>query len=116
MIDGFKIDVAAEELVAHLERRVAYHRARTGECESRLRRLQALEPAASDDDDDYDFCASSRVHGVERRMARHRNREVFLMFARTHLVATEVYRLSEGDLRLLEWLPADEPDAAMARF
>ena len=108
MIDGFRLDVTTEELVAHLDRRVAYHRGLTEECTSRLRQLEALEEGAFDDDDHFDTCNSSRIQGVERRMARHRNREAFLQFARMHVVATEVYRLSENDLRLLEWLPADD--------
>jgi len=57
----------------------------------------------------FEMCASSRVHGLERLMARHRSREVFLTFAREHLSAREIYRLTEDDLRLLEWLPAEEP-------
>jgi len=45
MIDGFRVDVTAEELAAHLEGRIAYHRERTAECESKLRRLAAIDSA-----------------------------------------------------------------------
>jgi hypothetical protein len=38
------------------------------------------------------------------------------MFARNHVVATEIYRLSEEDLRLLEWLPVEEPGMVVTRF
>ena len=39
MIDGFKIDVTADELVAHLDRRINHHHERAQECETRLQRL-----------------------------------------------------------------------------
>jgi hypothetical protein len=61
----------------------------------------------------FDICGTSRVHGLERRLARHRNREAFLAFAREHIAAREIYRLSEADLRLLEWLPAEDPGAVL---
>ena len=116
MIDGFRVDVTAEELVVHLDDRVRHHRERTEECEAKLRQLQALEPGPHDEEEVFDMCASTRVHGFERMVARHRSREVFLMFARNHVVGTEIYRLSETDLRLLEWLPVEEPNMVVTRF
>jgi hypothetical protein len=56
------------------------------------------------------MCGTSRIDGLERLIAKHRNREVFLMFARNHIVANEVYRL------LLEWLPVDEFIGMAGRF
>jgi hypothetical protein len=116
MIEGFRVDVTAEELVAHLDGRVQHHRERTQDCESKVRQLQALEPGPQDEEEVFDMCASSRLHGLERMLTRHRSRELFLMFARNHIVATEIYRLSEADLRLLEWLPVEEPNMVMTRF
>jgi hypothetical protein len=116
MIEGFRVDVTAEELVTHLDQRVQHHRERTEECESKLRQLQALEPAPHEEEEVFEMCAASRLHGVERMVARHRSREVFLMFARNHVVGTEIYRLSEADLRLLEWLPVEEPSMMVTRL
>jgi hypothetical protein len=117
MIEGFRVDVTAEQLIAHLDMRVQHHRERTAECETKLRQLQALEPGPHDEEEVFDMCASSRVHGLERMAARHRSREIFLMFARNHIVGTEIYRLTETDLRLLEWLPViDEPNMMVTRF
>jgi hypothetical protein len=117
MIDGFRLDVTAEELAMHLDERIGHHRAKSEECAAKLRRLQALdaEPAEADEEM-FDMCTSSRVHGVERMLTRHRSREAFLVFAREHIVTREIYRLSEDDLRLLEWLPAEEPGMVMARI
>ena len=39
---------------------------------------------------------------------RHRRRELFLIFARDHVVASEIYRLTEKDLRALEWMPMED--------
>jgi hypothetical protein len=117
MIDGFRVDVTAEELAAHLDERIHHHQARAEECAATVRRLEALdaEPAEADEEM-FDMCASSRVNGLERMLARHRNRGAFLAFAREHIVTREIYRLSEDDLRLLEWLPAEEPGMVMARI
>jgi hypothetical protein len=117
MIDGFKVDVTAEELAMHLENRIHHHHAREEECAAKLRRLEALDSELTEPDEDMcEMCASSRVQGVERMLARHRNRGAFLAFAREHIVAREIYRLSEDDLRLLEWLPAEEPGVVMTRI
>ena len=116
MIEGFRVDVTAEDLVTHLDVRVRYHHDRTQECEAKLRTLEAIEPHGGEEEEPFDMCASSRMHGLERMAARHRSREVFLMFARNHIVATEIYRLSEEDLRLLEWLPVEEPGMVVTRF
>jgi hypothetical protein len=117
MIEGFRVDVTADELVAHLDGRVRHHRERTQECESKLRQLQALDGATADEEEEmFEMCASSRAHGLERMAARHRSREAFLLFARNHVLGTEIYRLSEEDLRLLEWLPVEEPGMMVARI
>ena len=48
------------------------------------------------------------MHDLERRAARHRRRELFLIFARDHIVANDIYRLTEKDLRALEWMPLED--------
>jgi hypothetical protein len=117
MIDGFKVDVTAEELAAHLEERIQHHRTREEECTAKLRRLEAVDDETTEPEEEmFDMCASSRVHGLERVLARHRSRAAFLTFAREHVVAREIYRLSEEDLRLVEWLPAEEPGMVMTRI
>jgi hypothetical protein len=116
MIDGFRVDVTAEELAAHLDERVHHHHAREEECAAKLRRLEEIDDDSTEEDEMFEMCASSRVHGLERMLARHRNRGAFLAFAREHVVAREIYRLSEDDLRLLEWLPTEDPGMVMARL
>ena len=116
MIEGFRIDVTAEEMGRHLDERIEYHRGRAQDCEMKVQKLKALTPAADDEEDILEMCGSSRLHGLERMAARHRSRELFLIFARNHIVGSEIYRLSDGDLQLLEWLPAEEGGMVMGRF
>jgi hypothetical protein len=37
MIDGFRVDVTAEELAAHLDERIHHHQARAEECAATVR-------------------------------------------------------------------------------
>jgi hypothetical protein len=116
MIDGFKVDVTADELRQHLEARIRYHRSRADECHSKLQRLQTLDAHIDEEEEVFDMCGASRMHSLERMAGRHESREAFLTFARNHIVATEIYRLSEADMRLLEWLPVDDGMAVVGRF
>jgi hypothetical protein len=116
MIDGFRIEVTADEVGRHLETRIGYHHGRVQECEAKLTRLRALDGSLEDEEEGFEMCASSRVHGLERMSARHRAREVFLIFARNHIVANEIYRLSDVDLQVLEWLPGEESGVMVGRF
>jgi len=116
MIEGFRIDVTADELVAHLDGRIVHHHDRAQECETKLLRLQALAPTADEEEEAFEMSGASQLHGLERMATRHRNREMFLMFARNHVASNEIYRLSEHDLRLLEWLPLDDNNMIVGRF
>ena len=116
MIDGFRIDVTADEMGRHLDARIEYHHGRAQECEAKLTKLRALDTSGDEEEDMFEVCGSSRLHGLERMATRHRARELFLIFARNHIVANEIYRLTDGDLQLLEWLPGEESGVTMGRF
>lgn len=110
MIDGFRVEVTSDEIVQHLERRIRHHRDIAAECTAKAQRIESLE--SSDDCDDEDEELGMMWPGyqdeLQRRAARHRNREAMLIFFRDRVVANEIYRLAERDLRSLEWLPADD--------
>lgn len=110
MIDGIRIDLTAEELVRHLDERIRHHHERAADCDTRAQRVANVETPANDDDDDEPMvaCWPSVIHDLERRAARHRSREALLVFLRNHVVANEIYRLSERDLKSVELLPIDE--------
>ena len=109
MIDGFRIDVPADELARHLDERIRHHHDRGAECESRARRFDDLDSSTGDDEDGDQLigCLPGVAHDLERRAARHRQREALLMFLRNHIVTHEIYRLSEADLKSLELLPIE---------
>jgi hypothetical protein len=111
VIDGFKVEVTSDEIVQHLEQRIRHHRDIAAECVAKAKRLESLEPP-EDDEDDEDAELGMMWPGyqeeLQRRAARHRNREAMLSFFRDRVVANEIYRLAERDLRSLEWLPADD--------
>jgi hypothetical protein len=106
MIEGLKLDVRAEELVAKLDERVAMHRAKAEAYGAQLRRLGDIGP----DPEDEDVVAELRGrgsprHSLERKHHEHTERVALLTFLRDHLVGGEVYRLSDEDLRFAELLP-----------
>jgi hypothetical protein len=105
VIEGFKIDMTAEEILGHLETRIQGHRDRAARCDARRLRLEgATEPIGPNDDEDQQLamCWPGYVEELERRVERHRRDEAALAFLRDHVVAHEIYRLGESDLRFLE--------------
>jgi hypothetical protein len=111
MIDGFRIDVTADELVRHLDQRVRHHREQAQKCARKAKRYEDLDPDPSTDGED-DGETGAWWPGVgeelERRAARHRTRELHFAFLRDRVAMHEIYRLDLGDLRSLEWLPVEE--------
>jgi len=111
VIDGFRIDVTAEELLRHLDARIQTHRDAAARCESKRIRLEAAESSgrqpgdAEDEEENLALCWPGFMGDLERRAERHKSHEAALVFLRDHLVAHEIYRLDESDLRLLELWP-----------
>lgn len=109
MIEGFRVEVTAEELVRHLDERIHHHHELAAECESKAKRLEALQQVAEEDDDAaLGFCGPSYRHALAEKATRHRSRELLMTFLRNHVVVNEIYRLTEQDLRSVEWLPTEE--------
>jgi hypothetical protein len=109
VIDGFRVEVTSDEIVRHLEHRIRHHRDIAAECVARAKRLESLEPPEDDEDEDEELGMwPGYQEELQRRAARHRQREAMLIFFRDRVAANEIYRLAERDLRSLEWLPADD--------
>ena len=73
---------------------------------AQIRRLGDIGP----DPEDNDVVAELRGggsprHSLERKHHQHKERAALLTFLRDHLVAGEVYRLDQEDLRFAELLP-----------
>ena len=108
MIDGFRIEVPADELARHLDERIRHHHERATDLERRAKELEALAGKVEDDDDEESmFGCWPGAHELDRKTTRHREREALLIFLRNHLATGEIYRLAEHDLRSLELFPAE---------
>jgi hypothetical protein len=107
VIDGFRIELTADELVQHLDARIAHHRAAASECETKRIRFEAVGSLAEDEESEVPFFGAWPGYGaeLERRVDGHKRKEATLRFLRNHVIAREIYRLSEDDLRLLEFWP-----------
>jgi hypothetical protein len=109
MVEGFRIEITAEEVIRHLDTRIQHHHDRAVECEAKVRRLETLDEETTDGDEDDALpdCWPGRAEELAQRAARHRRREVCLIFFRDHITPGEIYRLSDDDLRTLEWVPVE---------
>jgi hypothetical protein len=107
MIEGFRIEVTADELGRHLDERITHHHERAADYERRAKELEALTGSPLDDDDEGMMRCWGIDDQMERKATRHRDREALLVYLRNHLVAGEVYRLTEADLRSLELFPVE---------
>ena len=81
MIEGLKLDVRAEELVARLDERAAAHQAKVDAYSAQLRRLGDLGPDPEDDDAVAELRGhGSPRHSLERKHQQHSERVVLLTF------------------------------------
>lgn len=72
MIQGVRIDVKGEELLAQIGARITHHQSK------------------------------AQAHKQVRRKREHEELAAALTFVRDHLVPDETYRLDDGDLHLLD--------------
>ena len=98
MIEGLKLTMTGVQLRANIDERIRWHQKEI----ARFATLQKTQAARASDH------AMSRA-GLERAVSEAERRIDLLMFIRDYLVANEVYRLGEFDLRFADLLPDDEP-------
>ena len=96
MIEGLKLTMTGVQLRSNIEGRIRWH-------QSEIRRMsKQLKGSSSDGDFQYPaHMLENEIGGAERRI------EV-LTFIRDYIVADEVYRLGEFDLRFADLLPEEE--------
>jgi hypothetical protein len=99
--------MTADELMQHLDGRIQHHRSAASECEAKRIRFEAVGTPTDDEEGEGHFLACWPGYGMEleRRTESHKRKETTLMFLRDHVIAREVYRLGEHDLKLLELWP-----------
>ena len=108
MVDGFRIEMTADELIQHLDTRIQHHRTAATECDTKRIRFEAVGSLPEEEEDgEVPFLAAWPGYGaeLERRAEGHKRKEATLAFLRDHVIAQEIYRLGEHDLRLLELWP-----------
>ena len=98
------IDADSQQLCKRVT--IAIHRAKVDAYGAQLRRLGDIGPDPEDEDVVAELRGgASARHSLERKHQQHTERVALLSFIRDHLVAGEVYRLREEDLRFAELLP-----------
>jgi hypothetical protein len=107
VVDGFRIEITAEELIQHLDARVQHHRTAAAECETKRVRFEAVGSLPEEEEGEMAMLGAWPGYGaeLERRADGHKRKEATLAFLREHVIAREIYRLGEDDLRLLELWP-----------
>jgi hypothetical protein len=107
VIDGFRIEMTADELIQHLDVRIRHHQSVASECDAKRIRFEALGKVEDEEDSEAPFITMLPGYGdeLERRSENHKKKEATLTFLRDHIIAREIYRLGEQDLRLLELWP-----------
>jgi hypothetical protein len=110
VIEGFQIELTAQQLSAYLRRRADHHREAAAECD--LRRGQSGWSDASDSSEPSRpivACWLRWADELDDDAAQHRRRQAALLFLGEHVVANEIYRLTRSDLQFLEiWPRQDE--------
>jgi hypothetical protein len=110
VIEGLQLEMTAEELVARLSERIAWHEDEARECDAQLASRSAArksdEAAGEDEEADTAPVLCPPRHVIRMDRDDHRERAAFLTLLRDHLVPGEIYRLAEEDLRLADFVPS----------
>lgn len=102
MIQGLYIDVASDELKAMLLGRLKYHQEKVAIYKEQVEfMLKADEKSKNDRELIGKTSTASPVESLEQTVRKHENQVVYYKFMAEHVVASEVYRLSENDLQRL---------------
>jgi hypothetical protein len=113
VIEGFRIEITADELSRLLDRRVQYHRDEAAECDrKRIRADSITSPDPADPEEQLAACWDGYRDDLVRRAEHHRYQESVLAFLRDHLVSYEIYRLDLSDLQELELAPVPAEESS----
>jgi hypothetical protein len=111
VIEGFQIELTAQQLAAYLRRRADHHRDAAAECD--LRREQSGwsgSPESGEPSRPIVACWLRWADELDDDAAQHRRRQAALLFLGEHIVANEIYRLDRSDLQFLEMWPRDREE------
>jgi hypothetical protein len=103
VIEGFRIDITADELGRVLDSRIQFHRDEAAECDrKRIRAESGTSSDLADPEEQLAACWDRYLEYLERRAEHHRYQQTVLTFLRDHLVTYEIYRLDRSDLQALD--------------
>jgi hypothetical protein len=97
VIEGLKLTMTGAQLRSQIEERIRWHQGEIG------RMSKQLKSATGDESVPY----PGRM--LENEIGRAERQIETLAFIRDYIVAEEVYRLGEFDLRFADLLPDDDP-------
>lgn len=98
MIEGLHFDVSAQEFLTHLHDRCAYHMGRVQLYETQHRQLSEGGAEAAQ------FTNGDPLKSLQASREKHESLLAKFQFMAAHLVAGEVYRLSEANLADVEFI------------
>lgn len=98
MIEGIRIDVSSDELVARLAERIQFHHEKAKRYAAQIEALTSsgIQPNPSNSGDPF--------RDLTQHRDTHANKVALFTFMRDHVVPNETYRLSEQDLGRIEIL------------
>src|SRR5262245_31361656 len=99
MIEGLKLDVPGTDLIDHVARREQYHRDKAKQYRDQPVEMDALMASVPNHGQSGDPRTTLNAHALN-----HTERAQYFAFAGKYLQANETYRLSQDDLRTLEYI------------
>lgn len=99
MIEGLHFDLSHDELKDHLEHKASFHCDRQAWYQERVKDLRAGDT----DLEDQQISGGNPIQNLENQIKKHGGRADLFQFLADHLV-NETYRLSESDLKELEFI------------
>jgi len=106
VIDGLKLTMTGGQLRSNLEERIRWHQSEIGRVAKQLRTPDRSVEAINRTIEECPY--PDRV--LEAEIGRAERRIEVLTFIRDYILADEVYRLGEFDLRFADLLPEDDWD------
>lgn len=99
MIEGLHFDIKFDEMKEHLLEKAKYHQERM------LWYVQRIDDLAEGGvETDHQVSGGNPIENLRNQGKKHEGRRDLFQFMADHLIEDEIYRLSESDLRTLEFI------------
>ena len=98
MIEGLHFDIEVKEMKEHLELKARHHDGRRVFYERQVTQLREGGAEA------MQYSGGDPMKALNDKANQHQGRSIYFQFLADHLIEGETYRLSESDLRTLEFI------------